>query len=989
MNESKKPMTLEESVRKTLLKRRLLTALGIFVFLACLSGFGYLFWLNLHEPAFVPPSYDLDPESETYWRDRTQADIDAAPKNESPARRTRVVHQRLQNTLNAARGLDSPHQRMTAITEIALTLAVNDENFNIDNTLRNLGETSFAKSLYGRILVSQSLMYIRLDNPSAARVAFQEYIRVNNEADLKLDSELNRMSFIGAVNALASLQDKGQLTEMFNRQSMFSLRIVLGQRATAFRILAGEQARVGMTIPALNTVRRIDNPVEQVRAYQLIISLTARPPKIEPVEPEITQLKTEGPWEPKLLPSVTRQVIDEVFAQIVELEGLDNQINLLLRLAGSRLMCDPEIHAIFKEAVEQYPFDELVRRPALKILVEPESDVIRAALGMPPMVRRKPLNVDPVTDDWSTPYGTVPVSLSEIAPEMVQTMNSVQTLRAWLMTAQSYLTVARYRDAGNVLRRAAAMARELSHPIDRVIYLLQIGEKQISAGRGTEARETLRAIGLPRSDGLTEAQGTLSQREVFTAERLSNLARLQTTARFFEDALETLACLDHSGQKNDDLAFLANEQIRIRRFDDAERTVSLMSPGTRTEQLKHLIALGRGGGEEQFTALDIPFPDRLNRDIDLRRVCEALFRHGLYRLAAQTADRIVDGDARMNLHRRVAREYMLLFHGYRGDNEQHRHTRQTLLREACSEAEKIENVLQRATLFESILSDALPWADDEETNAQLRTLHENTLKACRRLASDEADKAELMGKLLLAKIELETAAPDASPLTIDRQKNSALYESVMALVGETLDAVNATGDGLQRANALSSLAAALVRLDRTRDAQKMVEEARETVRSIRRPVDAVSVQLSLIPTLRRLGDDETAQKIYHSAFTLTSDSFVSSSLDAEKVYEWRVRDSELDRIVRSQLENGYLAEAVEYSVRIEENLLRERLLRTAAYIYLDQGDYVQPETILRRIKLPEIRTDTVRDVLFMKRQAEKSKPAATVEPVEEAGESHE
>ncbi len=187
----------------------------------------------------------------------------------------------------------------------------------------------------------------------------------------------------------------------------------------------------------------------------------------------------------------------------------------------------------------------------------------------------------------------------------------------------------------------------------------------------------------------------------------------------------------------------------------------------------------------------------------------------------------------------------------------------------------------------------------------------------------------------------------------------------------------------RRGAALSRLAHALARMERSQTSREMIEKAREAIGSISRsrPRESVSVLLTLIPTLKILGDADSARAVYDDASAVISGAFsdvsidgyidvsITASITSEMAYRWRLRDSELDRLVRSQLEHGHLDLALEYASRIWENLLRERLLRTAAYIYLDEGNVDLAESAIRRARLPDITTNSLRDILFIKRRA--------------------
>ncbi len=949
------PGRFEQSVRRVLRRRRFAVGIVAVLVLAALGYAGNVLWQALREQRFVPPDYRLDSESVTYWRDRTMADLNALPKEAPLTERERVVHRRLDHTFNAARQIASETQRMEAIADIALTLTGHDEKYNLAAQLTALKESASSKSLYARVLVSQALMNLRLGNRTAARVAIHDFRNWVNEADIKLDSDDNILAFLGAVTTLAVMDDRAFLTELFQRQTDFSLRVSYDQRSRAFRILAGEQARVDMSLPAVLVTQRIANPVELVRAYQLLIARIARPAKIEPVEPTLADLNlldpNRGDQRPPLASAtVARRVVNEVLQLIAQKDELDMQIHLLVGLAGSQLMCDSEIYALFLEAVEKSDLDELVKRPVLKLLREPESDIIRAALGMPPLEKKRVRTVDPAFDDWSSSDAALSVELAEIDPETVKMVSIVQTLRAQNNIAQSELLVTRYHAAAVVLRQAVKTAQNLSDAEDRVDWLLKLGTKQLSAGDSAAALETLRLIGLPDPSELST---------VFTPERLSTLARLQIVGRFYDDALKTTERIQSETTRNADLVFLATEQLRAGLWDDAEKTLAPMAASSRAATLRHVLALGRGDQTaEHWAALNIPAPGSLpasrEGDPERKRCCELLLQRGLYELAGQTAESITEPALRDALLYRIARENMLLFRAHRLSSEQHLRIRQTLLDRACRLAEKVEDVQRRAVLRESMLAD-IP-SQQAEMFPSLTSLVEQTLQDCRAI-TDEGVKAELLAKILLTQAQTPT----------EKRDEAAMRRQFEPRVQEVLDAINQAEAGLPRGDALTHLADALNRMGRKQSAQSMIEAARDMAQSLNPPQEAVSVLLALIPVLPP-DDSEAAKALYDEAFARISEAYADVLEDAENLHQWRLHDLELDRLVRHQMQYGHVDLAVAYSVRIAEPLLRERLQRAAAYLFLDQQQYDLAESTIRRTQLPELSANALRDILFTKRQ---------------------
>ncbi|MDR2706663.1 MAG: hypothetical protein LBC02_12860 [Planctomycetaceae bacterium] len=984
MNKENKTTEIEQSFRKILFYYRLRIGIGVTILLFLLAIGGVALWQYFHEPQYIPPTHkQLDPNSTTYWVDRTLADIELFRNAETKVKNSQQLYLTLMNTLEEAGRISSNYARIKAISDIAITMAKNDIDINIDNMIQSLGDTPYAASMRTRIVASQSLMFLRLAKRSAARVAVQEYDRIIIEADLKLNTPTNEFAFLGIITALACLEDTAKLTDIFNKQIEFSLRTTTEQRMRAYRFIAGEQARVGMSVNAMNTAQKIKNPVERVRAYQLIIAHTARPPKITPDEPTLFLPPIEGQWKPLPEPMVAQHIINDVIKQIADCEELEEQIDLLTMLSESRLMCDPEIHRLFREGiVNQESIDELVKRPILQHLDQPRSELIRASLKLPPLPKNLQQNIDPVLDDWNSPTGMIAVSLSEIEPTVIRGLIDQQKIRAWLMMSQCYQLSSRYAEAVLVLRKAAAIAGKQKQSNERIQTLLKIGEHLLSAGSITDAHAVLKDIGLPSTPSATPPpSATASQEEqtqsiiLFTPEHLSYLARLQMVGRFFDDALQTIRCIEPPSAQVNDLAFLVLEQIRIAHFDEAAKTISTINnaainDAAQVEKLQHLLAIAQGGGEEHYAAVKIPFPGNLQNDEELRRCCELLIQNGLFGVAVTTAEKIKDTELQSKNLARLVREYMLFFRAYGEDSNWHRSVRESLLKTAHPIAEKIVHPTSRTEALEIILATVLPYTHKENQKDFLLRLFDEAFKTSRQIDTP-TDKVELMSRLILNKIALETSRipPNRLPL-FNRESNPTAAEAVEQLITETVDVVNEVGDVPQRGYALSSLAKALAQIGRFQGARTFVKNAEETAKELTDKREAISILLSLIPTLQSLGDSDTTRRIYTLAFTIVSDSLLTiPSVSDTTIYEWRLRDSELDRVIRSQLEQNFIVEAVVFANRINEPQLRERLLRAAAYIYMDQGNFTSAESIIRKLELPSFRTNALRDVLFMKRHA--------------------
>jgi hypothetical protein len=127
--------------------------------------------------------------------------------------------------------------------------------------------------------------------------------------------------------------------------------------------------------------------------------------------------------------------------------------------------------------------------------------------------------------------------------------------------------------------------------------------------------------------------------------------------------------------------------------------------------------------------------------------------------------------------------------------------------------------------------------------------------------------------------------------------------------------------------------------------------------------------LMMVPALKTMNSTQSIQLVYHMAIDAVAQEFSDRPSNMD-VYDWRMRDSEIELIVRSQMENGFVDEAVESANRLNEPVLRERLLRTAAYIYIEQGNVDKAELMVQRLTVKEIQDNAIQHIQTFQRRSE-------------------
>ena len=158
-------------------------------------------------------------------------------------------------------------------------------------------------------------------------------------------------------------------------------------------------------------------------------------------------------------------------------------------------------------------------------------------------------------------------------------------------------------------------------------------------------------------------------------------------------------------------------------------------------------------------------------------------------------------------------------------------------------------------------------------------------------------------------------------------------------------------------------------MGRTSAAQGLLDNVLDIATQASNRKTSIPLFLSMIPALKAMNSADVIPQIYRLAINEVDREF-ANRVSAVDVYEWRMRDSEIEQIVRSQLENGFVDDAVESARRLNEPVLRDRLLRTAAYIYLYYGNVERAEWEARRMTVKEIQENVIQNIQIIKRRAE-------------------
>ena len=930
--------SIEKSVRRTLHR---IYFVGVFFAVVCISVL-IVAGLTIYRQATyvdpVTPDYSLlNVNSDVYWTDRILLDIETARQSagtdEQRSQRLRLF---ADQTVNEALEISSPYFRAQAVTSVAMVLAQHDISIVLDHQLQRLGSTPLIVSMRARVLISQALKHLRQQSPPAAQIAMQQYNRLVADADLQLNSPINEESFFGTVTVLRLLNDRDGLRELFDRQTASIVVLGHDQRMRGYRLIAGEQVRAGMIAEALETAKRINNQIELARAWALILQYSARPPIFLPVEPVMLELLDVPSAVSQAHTAFAERAADEIFHYLAENKEINTQASLLQRLAGSLFMRDAELLEIVRlRLIESKVLNDRVKQSVLRFLDAPELSAS---------------STDSALDDWASPHETVRVEIVNIDPTPLRTRTDQQWIQAQLAIAQGHQSIRRFHDADRVLKQAFVTVQRFVDPNIRTQLLLRIGEQQVAIGSITDARQTFTAV----APGLGQ-------------NRKGDLARLQIIARFFEDAWETLSSIETPANREDVSAILLREQIRLNRLDDAEQTLSLMPQGRAAEARSRLNIARERASREDFNALRLPIPEENNHDWE--RSCIGLIQHGFLRLADQTASRVSDVQKRTDLQTRISGEYLLLYQAFNNVNDPNRAFRWEIRQEILSVAERAGQPVIQAAILTELLVHLTEQLRTEEDRTDGKRLWTEAIDICRRI-TEPGERAILFAQLIVAKNMLDNPnfAERTFPL-FTRATNPSAVEETNRLIEECLELVNSLESEEQHVHACVHLARALAQIDRTTSAQTLLDHALDIAANIPDREASVSILLLMIPTLNAMNSADVIPVVYRLAIDRIADEFTSRSSPVDE-FEWRMRDSNIERIIRSQMENGFVNDAIESANRLNEPLLRDRLLRAAAYVYLDLGDINQAELTARRITVREIQNGVIQNIQTVKRQSE-------------------
>ncbi|MDR1486105.1 MAG: hypothetical protein LBT09_14965 [Planctomycetaceae bacterium] len=1004
------------------------------VVLIFIGVFSYNFWLAVRADVFELPSYgDLDSESLSYWSDRMERDISyVGEMNVSAIRKSARLRVLVNRQLEIASEMKSYYDRNYAILSIALTLTKHDLDVNIDRTLRTMNENYESYAIRARIYISIALMQVRQKNLIGAMSAYSEYKRLVNHADLKLDMPENEESFIGAVTVLHLVQNIEELSDLFRIQIEFSRRINSGQRMRAYRLIAVEQSRSGSFLPnALNTLKMIHDTTEISRAVQLVVTFVARSPKIEPVEPTHSVPRDEGPWETIRSTLVVRNTIDSILQIIIkEIPDLDEQLSILRRIAGSVLMCDPDVYKVFRSAVQDVPnLESAVKTPVLKLLDNPVSDKIRAELKMPPRPKRKAKNngegihaIDPAKHDWVDDKDMIDIQITTIDADTLKSIDVRQYSRILSAAATSYLQVNRTTDAAVTLQKAFNSAINQTDQPEQIRSLITIAGLQFDAGTIDDALKTLKILNQKLTAQVQPENNNTDNTADLTAgglvdEQIFNVVELQVIGHYFEDAGQTVMQIKSIPLRDAGLSLIANELLRTDQLDNTAKIIENISDAAIKKEYQHRLAIAQAESRvpinsavsivlpaESLDVVGMSNPVAAADDDGIARCVSQLIRFGFFESAVITAKRVADTKLRSKLLAQAGREYVLIFGSYSQPNNRNQLVSERAFNNAVIVSEIISDTEQRIIFTLTIINAVLANKRYDKDSGLLQWLFESVLRDVDRIGKHTAnveDKIDIndnksnldknnVGENNVGGVGLVAAGDSLRQLrgeifslvllarvNLERLRigeENIRNENVDEIWGDKLSELSERviselgGEELtfSKVRGLANVSLVFLRCGKLREAAEAVKTAEAAANKLSDRSHVISILVNLMPVYKSLNDLESLARVRNRAIELAA-SFVRAGVDVRNVnIAWRTRDIELDRVMRKLVELGMIDDVVSAAENINEPIIYDRVMRAIVYILLDKNDCNSAESIAKKLRLDEYRFAAIRDTNFIK-----------------------
>ncbi|MDR3109729.1 MAG: hypothetical protein LBU65_08590 [Planctomycetaceae bacterium] len=907
----------------------------------------------------IPKVTEEDRDRDGYWFERARNEFIAIQSKKIPdAKKVELLQESLAVLTRQASEITSPYVKARALMEIALAQTSCDLDLNIYATIKGITGAPTIIALRCRVLGSMALMFMRLGNVAAAQSIIDEYLQVTYENDMRLDSDENIDAFVNVVTATASSGAIGRssLQRLFQRIETTTRRISdESLQSRSRRIIASQQARVGLKWDAIATAETISLPVEQSRAFQLIIASIARPVKTpELKEQTIEPLPTSGIWKPVTNPNETRQCIEAVFRSIAKHPDVQVQLQVLQNMASSRLMCDVEIYPLFEDEFEVTDiFDASVKGQVRTLLKEPNSPTIRAARGLKRLQDSGVITFDTAADDWNSSEETmVDVPIVPVDVKTIQSASIRQEVRLHISTAQALMTFGNRQDARDVLAKAFQEVVQQENLYYRLNHLQSIGALQVNAGDLDAARITLTNA----RDVYKEYTSNKSSQGMTVTESLPvEIATAQIRSRLLDDAVATTQLLSQQETRNGLLVQVIRERLRTERWKQAREVIALL------QNYPHTAELQRIANSEGNAPADVSDPTRTIFN---------LTRNEEYASAAAVLPLVSDVAERQRLRMQIIRGMADAGRGYLGRDTESLSVRLQMLNSSLALAREQEDAFERANAIETVVELFAPGRVVQKLYDIMSAAIVEVEEIVGKENGTNPQTAEMLSRLAWTRLMLVPEERQSGTWPILTEENDS---QTIADITRLLDrAIASLPENAERTLAATTYVRAIHsygQIGQTKLAEQLIDKILPQIRELQDKEQAITLLRQLALAALKIGKTRQGFAIFTEALDTVSQVNVGTELAPQNltVLGLRVRERVMEDIIREMLRLKLVDTAFETTTRITESVVRDRLLRMITYQAIYTNRLPLANEAVLKITSQSLRNDCLRDVNYATR----------------------
>jgi len=904
----------------------------------------------------------LDPTSYGYWRERAERDIASARELAKPSLPlNELLGRNLSATIRAADQIKDSAERALAVSSIIHAQIDQNVTTNIDEALVALGNSPAVRSLRMNLAASQAFFFQPTDR-SRAVSAVQNYLTLLRETSFNPEDTEQKNALVKILDACVLLSLDRELDSALKYLlSMSNLVSNENRKNLLLAFIAEQQIRFQKYADALTTLSSVTQPDLLAKCYRRLIESRAQ---------VLTAVPGESAAQSKIRhPDLVAQTLERVFINIGRMKDQQTQQETLHQLLESDMMVHTNLHDLVRSVlIETHSLATPVKVQALTLVDNPRSETLRKALGMPPLAN-DPKNEDDDDYDNLTDEQLLDRARQLLAPQLLSKNRVYQEdIRIRANTATELLNWGQKKEAILLLNRAAERMKGLDLENKQGITRTTLAAILVGAGEIETAQDLLHE----ESEILKFTQRT-SQTDL----DFGRVAEIQLRARLLEETFRTLREMLPGATKTNLLQSLAQEQIKIGFFNEAQRSIAEMPISPAKMALQHSLEettqrLQQKLRENVYTysplaeILRSDWPDKPHRLFDLTAT---LVQEGLFVDAKETAKRISDTTIRDRALDLIVQETVVVVRSYFATFPLHEQVRENMLSFGFRTAKEISSSQNRLLAMGRVYSQTVTTVNPDKTLPEW-----NEMTTLWNSLSDTADlTVKIDGGIRLFQDELRHHASEVRGrvsgnwlrLPENSSFPSAEQKQILLKVAELVPSMQSPDD---RAVRLAQLAALFYQVYDSENGKSHVDAAAKACEAVVQKGVAANVFLSLAQTLHDAGEPEESEKMFAKAVE-EAEKIISEEAGKkiDRLLEKRMKDRILTDICRGQAEVGQISEAMQTAKKIGEKFFVDRLCKTIGYLQISQGAYEEAEATFKSIRDPNWRNSSLNDALFRRR----------------------